>query len=174
MQYLRQSNRHRQPHERWHIMSAIEKVHAREVLDSRGNPTVEAEVTLADGSFGRAIVPSGASTGEFEAVELRDGDAARYQGKGVEKAVAHVNNEAREAVLGLDARNQRGVDSALIAADGTPNKGKLGANAILGVSLATARAAAASARASALPGRPQRAHAAYAHDEHPERRRSRR
>ena len=145
MQYLRQSNRHRQPHERWHIMSAIEKVHAREVLDSRGNPTVEAEVTLADGSFGRAIVPSGASTGEFEAVELRDGDAARYQGKGVEKAVAHVNNEAREAVLGLDARNQRGVDSALIAADGTPNKGKLGANAILGVSLATARAAAASA-----------------------------
>ena len=126
-------------------MSAIEKVHAREVLDSRGNPTVEAEVTLADGSFGRAIVPSGASTGEFEAVELRDGDAARYQGKGVEKAVAHVNNEAREAVLGLDARNQRGVDSALIAADGTPNKGKLGANAILGVSLATARAAAASA-----------------------------
>ena len=126
-------------------MSAIEKVHAREVLDSRGNPTVEAEVTLADGSFGRAIVPSGASTGEFEAVELRDGDAARYQGKGVEKAVAHVNNEAREAVLGLDARNQRGVDAALIAADGTPNKGKLGANAILGVSLATARAAAASA-----------------------------
>jgi enolase len=78
-------------------MSAIEKVHAREVLDSRGNPTVEAEVTLADGSFGRAIVPSGASTGEFEAVELRDGDAARYQGKGVEKAVAHVNDEAREA-----------------------------------------------------------------------------
>ena len=126
-------------------MSTIEKVHAREVLDSRGNPTVEAEVTLADGSFGRAIVPSGASTGEFEAVELRDGDGARYQGKGVEKAVAHVNGEAREAVLGIDARNQRAVDAALIAADGTPNKGKLGANAILGVSLATARAAAASA-----------------------------
>ena len=126
-------------------MSAIEKVHAREVLDSRGNPTVEAEVTLADVSFGRAIVPSGAFTGEFEAVELRDGDAARYQGKGVEKAVAHVNGEAREAVLGIDARNQRAVDAALIAADGTPNKGKLGANAILGVSLATARAAAASA-----------------------------
>ena len=126
-------------------MSTIEKVHALEVLDSRGNPTVEAEVTLADGSVGRAIVPSGASTGEFEAVELRDGDAGRYQGKGVEKAVAHVNGEAREAVLGLDARSQRTVDAALVEADGTPNKGKLGANAILGVSLATARAAAASA-----------------------------
>lgn len=126
-------------------MSRITKVYGREVLDSRGNPTVEVEVTLEDGSFARAIVPSGASTGEFEAVELRDGEKDRFQGKGVRTAVAHVNEECAEAILGLDARDQRAVDAALIAADGTPNKGRLGANAILGCSLAVARAAAASA-----------------------------
>ena len=127
-------------------MSRISKVHGREVLDSRGNPTVEVEVTLEDGTFARAIVPSGASTGEFEAVELRDGDKNRYQGKGVSRAVAHVNGECASAIVGLDARDQRAVDAALVAADGTPNKGNLGANAILGCSLAVARAAAASAR----------------------------
>ena len=126
-------------------MSRITKVYGREVLDSRGNPTVEVEVTLEDGSFGRAIVPSGASTGEFEAVELRDGDASRYQGKGVSRAVAHVNGELAEVLVGRDAQDQRGADAAMIAADGTPNKGRLGANAILGCSLAVARAAAASA-----------------------------
>ncbi len=123
-------------------MSQIIDVYGREVLDSRGNPTVEVEVTLADGAAGSAIVPSGASTGEFEAVELRDGDAARYMGKGVLKAVDHVNNEVREAIVGFDATDQRAVDAALLAADGTPNKARLGANAILGASLATARAAA--------------------------------
>ena len=126
-------------------MSAIEYVHGREVLDSRGNPTVEVEVGLDDGAFGRAMVPSGASTGAFEACELRDGDKDRYLGKGVTKAVEHVNKECAEAVKGLDAFDQRAVDAALIAADGTPNKTNLGANAILGVSLATARAAAQSA-----------------------------
>jgi len=125
-------------------MAEIIDVYGREVLDSRGNPTVEVEVTLADGAAGRAIVPSGASTGEFEACELRDG-GDRYQGKGVAQAVSHVNEEAAEAVVGLEASDQRAVDAALIAADGTPNKTKLGANAILGVSLATARAAALSA-----------------------------
>ena len=126
-------------------MSEILDVYGREVLDSRGNPTVEVEVTLDDGSFGRAMVPSGASTGAFEAVELRDGDKDRYLGKGVIKAVDHVNKEWAEAVIGMDAFDQRAVDAALIAADGTPNKGALGANAILGVSLAVARAAAQSA-----------------------------
>ena len=126
-------------------MSEIIDVYGREVLDSRGNPTVEVEVTLDDGSFGRALVPSGASTGAFEAVELRDGDPQRYQGKGVTRAVDHVNKECAEAVIGMDAFDQRAVDAALIAVDGTPNKGSLGANAILGVSLATARAAAQSA-----------------------------
>lgn len=125
-------------------MSKIAKVYGREVLDSRGNPTVEVEVTLEDGSFARAIVPSGASTGEFEAVELRDGDKNRYLGKGVSQAVAHVNDEC-QVIVGMDAHDQRAVDHALIAADGTPNKGKLGANAILGCSLAVARAAAISA-----------------------------
>lgn len=125
-------------------MSEIIDVYGRQVLDSRGNPTVEVEVTLDDGSFGRAIVPSGASTGEFEAVELRDGDKSVYGGKGVLKAVDHVNNECADAVLGMDATDQRNLDAALIAADGTPNKGKLGANAILGVSLAAAHAAAES------------------------------
>ena len=122
-------------------MSDIIDVYGREVLDSRGNPTVEVEVVLDDGSFGRALVPSGASTGAFEAVELRDG-GDRYMGKGVQQAVAHVNNECAEAVIGMDAFDQRAVDTALREADGTPNKGNLGANAILGVSLATARAAA--------------------------------
>ena len=126
-------------------MSEIIDVYGRQVLDSRGNPTVEVEVTLDDGSHGRAIVPSGASTGEFEAVELRDGDKSVYGGKGTLKAVAHVNDECADAVLGMDATDQRGIDAALIAADGTPNKGNLGANAILGVSLACARAAAESA-----------------------------
>ncbi len=125
-------------------MSKIMYVYGREVLDSRGNPTVEAEVVLEDGAYGRAMVPSGASTGAFEAVELRDGDKDRYLGKGVTQAVDHVNNECAQAVIGLDACDQRAVDAALIAADGTPNKGKLGANAILGVSLAVAHAAAMS------------------------------
>ncbi|MDO4590324.1 MAG: phosphopyruvate hydratase [Slackia sp.] len=123
-------------------MSTILDVYGREVLDSRGNPTVEVEVTLDDGSFARAIVPSGASTGAFEAVELRDGDADRYLGKGVTQAVAHVNEEIADAVIGMDALDQRGLDAEMIELDGTANKGRLGANAILGVSLATARAAA--------------------------------
>ncbi len=122
-------------------MSFIEQVIGREVLDSRGNPTVEVEVVLDSGSVGRAIVPSGASTGSFEAVELRDGEE-RYLGKGVSKAVANVNNEIAEILDGANALDQRGVDLALVDADGTPNKARLGANAILGTSLATAKAAA--------------------------------
>ncbi|HMM65583.1 MAG TPA: phosphopyruvate hydratase [Dokdonella sp.] len=125
-------------------MSTISKIHAREILDSRGNPTLEAEVTLADGSFGRAMVPSGASTGSREAVELRDGDKARYLGKGVRKAVANVNTTIADALKGFDAADQRGLDEKLIALDGSPNKGKLGANALLGVSMANAHAVAAS------------------------------
>ena len=124
--------------------SQIESIVGREVLDSRGNPTVEVEVTLVDESFGRAIVPSGASTGEHEAVELRDGDKKRYGGKGVLQAVENVNGEIADELLGWDATDQKGVDELLIGLDGTPNKGRLGANAILGVSLAVARAAAAS------------------------------
>ena len=119
----------------------IEHVLAREVLDSRGNPTVEADVILAGGAFGRAIVPSGASTGAHETVELRDGDPDRYRGRGVQQAVANVNGPLAAAVRGLDAGDQRAVDEALIATDGSANKGALGANAILGVSLATAHAA---------------------------------
>ena len=122
-------------------MSAIEQVVGREVLDSRGNPTVEVEVTLESGAEGRAMVPSGASTGRFEAVELRDG-GARYGGKGVLRAVEHVNREIADAVEGLEALDQRLVDAALIDLDGTPDKGRLGANALLGVSLAVARAGA--------------------------------
>jgi enolase len=122
----------------------IKKIHGREILDSRGNPTVEVEVTLEDGSCGRAAVPSGASTGIYEALELRDGEAGRYQGKGVLKAVEHVNIDIPEVVLDLDALDQAGVDRAMLTLDGTENKGKLGANAILGVSMAVARAAAAS------------------------------
>ncbi|MEO7062902.1 MAG: phosphopyruvate hydratase [Dokdonella sp.] len=125
-------------------MTDITRIHAREILDSRGNPTLEAEVTLADGSFGRAMVPSGASTGSREAVELRDGDKARYLGKGVKNAVANVNTTIANALKGFDASDQRGLDAKLIALDGTPNKGKLGANALLGVSLANAHALAAS------------------------------
>ena len=120
----------------------ISDVIAREVLDSRGNPTVEVEVFLADGSSGRAIVPSGASTGAFEAVELRDGDNARYLGKGVQKAVENVEEIIAPELIGWDATDQIGIDQLMIELDGTPNKGKLGANAILGVSLAVAHAAA--------------------------------
>ena len=116
----------------------IAKIHAREILDSRGNPTLEAEVTLADGSFGRAMVPSGASTGSKEAVELRDGDKTRYLGKGVKKAVANVNTTIADALKGFDAADQKGLDARLINLDGTENKGRLGANALLGVSLANA------------------------------------
>lgn len=122
-------------------MTTIVDVYAREILDSRGNPTVEVEVELADGSTGRAAVPSGASTGAFEAVELRDGDKGRYLGKGVQKAVDNVNDEIASEVVGLDALDQVTVDKVMIELDGTPNKAKLGANAILGVSLAVAKAA---------------------------------
>ncbi len=125
-------------------MSIIERIHGREVLDSRGNPTVEVEVTLADGAFGSAIVPSGASTGEYEALELRDGDKSRYGGKGVLKAVSAVNGAIAEALTGEYALNQVSVDQIMLDLDGTPNKSNLGANAILGVSLAVAKAAAES------------------------------
>jgi enolase len=124
-------------------MTAIERVHAREILDSRGNPTVEVDVTLDSGAFGRAAVPSGASTGTHEAVELRDGDKARFGGKGVQTAVRNVNTRIAEMVVGRDAEDQAGLDQALIELDGTPNKAALGANAILGVSLAAAKAVAA-------------------------------
>ncbi len=127
-------------------MSLIAKVVGREILDSRGNPTVEADIYLADGSMGRAAVPSGASTGEHEAVELRDGDKARYLGKGTRKAAGNINGEIAAAIHGKDATQQAAMDAALIALDGTPNKGRLGANAILAVSLATACAAANSQR----------------------------
>ncbi len=126
-------------------MASIEAVGAREILDSRGNPTVEVEIALEDGSFARAAVPSGASTGAFEAVERRDGDKGRYLGKGVENAVAAITETIAPEILGLDAADQRHLDQTLIDLDGSPNKGKLGANAILGVSLAAARAAAESA-----------------------------
>ena len=125
-------------------MSTIIDIYGREVLDSRGNPTVEVEVTLDDGSFGRATVRSGASTGAFEAVELRDPDEPRYLGKGVQRAVDHVNEEIADALLGMEATDQRGIDAALLDLDGTPNKGNLGANAVLGTSLAVAKAAAES------------------------------
>ena len=129
-------------------MTAIASVHARQILDSRGNPTVEVDVTLADASMGRAAVPSGASTGVHEAVELRDGDKSRWGGKGVTKAVAAVNGEIANAVIGREAEDQAGLDDAMIKLDGTANKGRLGANAILGVSLANAKAAA---KASGMP-----------------------
>jgi enolase len=129
-------------------MTAIIDIIGREILDSRGNPTVEVDVVLEDGSFGRAGVPSGASTGAHEAVELRDGDKSRYLGKGVTKAVDGVNGEIFDALAGMDAEDQRGIDAALIKLDGTKNKSRLGANAILGVSIATAKAAAI---ASGLP-----------------------
>ncbi|HWS17126.1 MAG TPA: phosphopyruvate hydratase, partial [Candidatus Elarobacter sp.] len=122
--------------------TGIVDIHAREILDSRGNPTVEAEVTLGDGSIGRAAVPSGASTGEHEAVELRDGDEHRYLGKGVQNAVENVNAKIADALQGLDAADQRSIDDTMIELDGTPNKAKLGANSILAVSMACARASA--------------------------------
>jgi enolase len=123
----------------------ITRVHGREILDSRGNPTVEVDVTLEGGAKGRAAVPSGASTGEREALELRDGDRARYGGKGVRKAVANVNGEIAHAIIGRDL-DQRSLDAAMIALDGTPTKSRLGANALLGVSMAAARAEAAATR----------------------------
>jgi len=125
-------------------MSTIIDITAREILDSRGNPTVEVDILLDDGAFGRAAVPSGASTGAHEAVELRDGDKARYKGKGVLGAVAAANGEIAETIVGYDATEQEAIDAAMIALDGTPNKGRLGANAILGVSMAVAKAAAES------------------------------
>ena len=125
-------------------MSTIKTIIAREVLDSRGNPTIEADVTLSDGSFGRAVAPSGASTGTLEALELRDGDQSRYLGKGVQKAVANASTVIAEALQGKDAMDQRAIDQLMIDLDGTDNKSKLGANAILAVSLATAKAAAVS------------------------------
>jgi enolase len=126
-------------------VAVIEQVGAREILDSRGNPTVEVEVALEDGTLARAAVPSGASTGEHEAVELRDGDGARFGGKGVEKAVAAVLDEIAPELAGVEATEQRLVDQRLVDVDGTPDKSRLGANAILGVSLAVAKAAAESA-----------------------------
>lgn len=125
-------------------MTTITKIHAREILDSRGNPTLEAEITLADGSFGRAMVPSGASTGTKEAVELRDGDKTRYMGKGVLKAVGNVNGAIAQTLTGFDAADQAGLDKRLIDLDGTENKGRLGANALLSVSMAAAHAVATS------------------------------
>ena len=123
-------------------MSIIIDIHAREILDSRGNPTVEVDVILEDGTLGRAAVPSGASTGAHEAVEKRDGDKSRYMGKGVLEAVAAVNGEIAEALVGFDVTEQVAIDAAMIELDGTPNKARLGANAMLGVSLAAAHAAA--------------------------------
>ncbi len=157
-------------------MPSIDVVVAREILDSRGNPTVEVEVGLDDGSTGRAAVPSGASTGAFEAIELRDGDQNRYQGKGVEKAVLAVIEQIGPELVGYDATEQRLIDQAMFDLDATDNKGSLGANAILGVSLAVAHAAseASDLPPLPLPGRPQRAPAAGADDEHPERRLARR
>ena len=138
-------------------MSVISDVRAREVLDSRGNPTVEVDVALADGTVGRALVPSGASTGSFEALELRDGDSARYRGRGVLAALANVRERIKPAIVGRDASDQRGLDGALIELDGTPLKTRLGANAILGASMAAARAAAESA------GKPLYEHISQAH-----------
>src|SRR5512142_87408 len=128
------------------MSTIIVDVNAREILDSRGNPTIEVDVELENGVLGRAAVPSGASTGENEAVELRDGDKARYGGKGVLNAVEHVNNTLAEELTGYDALDQTGIDTMMIKLDGTPTKAKLGANAILGVSLAAAKAAAQALR----------------------------
>ena len=156
-------------------MSAIERVHARQILDSRGNPTVEVELALRSGATGRAAVPSGASTGEFEATELRDG-GSEYLGKGVTQAVGNVNGEIAAAIAGLDATDQAALDGKLIELDGTPNKSRLGANAILGVSLAAAHAAAAEEGQPLWRylGGDERARAAGADDERPQRRRARR
>ena len=132
-------------------MSSIEFVHAREILDSRGYPTLEVEVYTADGAMGRAAVPSGASTGEHEAAELRDGDAARFLGKGVLQAVANVNDVLAPEIVDLDVLDQAYIDQRLCELDGTPNKSKLGANSILGVSLAVAKAAAVSSNLPCTP-----------------------
>ncbi|MGE4550723.1 MAG: phosphopyruvate hydratase, partial [Opitutales bacterium] len=129
-------------------MTNILDIHSRQIIDSRGNPTVEVDVTLSDATLGRASVPSGASTGVNEALELRDGDDSRYLGKSVRKAVANVNGKIRDALIGMDATDQSAVDKIMLDLDGTPNKAELGANAILGVSLATAQAAA---KARGLP-----------------------
>jgi enolase len=155
-------------------MSTIIDIHAREILDSRGNPTVEVDVTLEDGTMGRAAVPSGASTGVHEAVEKRDGDKSRYMGKGVLEAVAAVNGEMAESLVGFDATEQEAIDAAMIEIDGTENKGRLGANAILGVSLAVAKAAADYTVAAALPlcRRHRGPCPAGADDEHRQRRRA--
>ena len=126
------------------MSTKITRVHARQVIDSRGNPTVEADVLLESGALGRAIVPSGASTGEHEALELRDGDKSKFLGKGVLKAVANANGELAKAVTGSDAADQRSLDHKMISLDGTPTKSRLGANAILAISMAAARAAAIS------------------------------
>src|SRR5580698_7382546 len=125
------------------MSTKIVAVHGRQIIDSRGNPTVEADVRLEGGALGRGAVPSGASTGEHEAIELRDGDKSHYLGKGVLKAVGHINAEISRAVMGLDASDQRALDQRMMEADGTPNKSNFGANAILAVSMAAARAAAA-------------------------------
>ena len=155
-------------------MSIIEHIAGREVLDSRGNPTVEVEVFLDSGAKGRAIVPSGASTGQFEAVELRDGEATAIGGKGVLDAVDHVDGEIVDALVGWDALDQRGVDQLLIDLDGTDNKGRLGANAMLGVSPGRRQGRRRRARAAAVPLRRwgQRPRAARADDERPQRRAS--
>ena len=150
------------------MSTKIARVHGRQIIDSRGNPTVEADVILEDGALGRAAVPSGASTGEHEAIELRDGDKSRYLGKGVLKAVANVNGEIARAVTGLDASDQGALDRRMIEADGSPNKGNLGANAILAVSMAAARAAASRGAPAAVQisravfERPFRQHASRA------------
>ena len=157
-------------------MAAIADIIAREILDSRGNPTVEVDVVLDSGAMGRAAVPSGASTGAHEAVELRDGDPARYGGKGVQQAIANVEGEILEAIAGLDATDQVRIDDVLIDLDGTPNKSRLGANAILAVSLAVAKAAAADLDMPLYRyvGGRLRPHAAGADDEHRQRRQARR
>ena len=149
-------------------MSDILDVYGREVLDSRGNPTVEVEVVLEDGSFGRAMVPSGASTGAFEAYELRDGDKGRYLGKGVSQAVEHVNNECANAVVGLDAFDQRAVDAALVAADGTPNSRWARGRRVSGP--CPPRCRVGGSFAVPVSGWRQRPSAARTYDEHPQRR----
>jgi len=149
-------------------MSLILDIFAREILDSRGNPTVEVDVLLEDGSSGRAAVPSGASTGAHEAVEKRDGDTARYMGKGVLQAVDAVNGEIADMLVGFDALDQQAIDTAMIELDGTANKSRLGANAILGVSLAVAKAAADFSNLPFIPlrWRHRRPNSSRAHDEH--------
>ena len=154
----------------------IESVIGREILDSRGNPTVEAEITLADGTVARGCAPSGASTGEFEALELRDGDKSRYLGKGVTKAVENINTVIADAVVGLDASDIYAVDAAMLKADGTKDKSNLGANAILAVSIAACLPRCRHLAGHApvpLPGRRERQPPARPHDEHSERRRAR-